>query len=1254
MTNEQIVQQYYIAYYGRPADTTGLDFWVGALEDGMAESDLIASFGSTEQAEFAAIYGGDVTPEEFFTIAYDNMLNRTPDAEGMDFWMGVYDGYSASGMSEDEAQAQLIIDFVGGISGGSEADQALWNNKMALAEETTALTDGLTDANANELVNSVRDGAFQNPDLGDADVFAAAQEDLQNEYQTIIESPDQGQSLTLTPTTDVFTMGEGATGATTDGADIIRGVAGQFEGAQDQTTLNSSDFLDGAGGEDRLVINMTGQQYLGGATIKNIETLQIGSNLPVSAFDMNVNQGAYEVSGVQTLTFDQITTGETLTVQNVVPVAEGDVTPTLRWANENGSAAGTAAVTYRQASIDAADDNQDVVLHNVDATQAQGSADGTLLIAGGIETLTITSTGAIAQNTLNNVQDANPAYADTGINATQSDLNSRGSLTTVVLQSDSDDSTADAAIGRAAQVITDTSDANYGLTDRQWLESDDPNDGDLGLTTGSTASNLLSVGARVTTIDATDMTADTSVRFTAKTDGTGTDVTFEGGSANDYVEFELGAVTANGNAGDDTFAFINTTNNSTFGSTDSIDGGEGTDTIQIGVNGQAQTYNISATEFNNKGSIEVVDLRGSENNVTLSQEFVEAADEKLTVRTDRVVQTSDENPDNDLINTTEDVLTLEDGMVTTLNTTNLDQNTGLVYLGGSGSDRLVLDNESFNQYVDLDGGANRGEQVVAAGGDYDTLTVKDSAVLDSGDLANVENFEGMVLVKTQAAAQFDIEMTEAFLLANTTGDDFGRAYPDTSISDQTFFIGTSNAAQSYVLTDVDVVNIDISDLLTDDGILKTSLSGRGLDITSLEDAGVTVNYIVDGVELDGNDPDDADIITAVTRNDTADERDDVVVESPANPRDAAAQNIAPTVNNAAFDVAADAAADTPVGRIVAADADGTVTDVAITAGNSDADGDGIEAFVIQTVQGQAVLAVADADDLGAAGDTFTLTVQATDDLGATGAGTITVTVEGGVVGNAPVVQIPQQAVSVEATAAAGDTVLQVELVDADGINTLDQASLTITGLTPGGQTVDLDNNGDGTDPFALQGLTPVDANTATINLVVADADDVAALAGQTFGLNVSVDDTTGLSGDAQVAVTVSDEVQEQDIDLSAVADPTNVPGREDQADSFILDFTLDANGTPVSEDAVVNIVGFEVGVDTLVFQNTGATTISDADFIAAASPQITPNQPGNLTQIEFLDSDATNATAPAQITLAGIVDLNGDLVVDGNTLFQIV
>lgn len=662
---------------------------------------------------------------------------------------------------------------------------------------------------------------------------------------------EASKNFVLTVGQDVRTGGAGA--------DFFRGVAGNPVGAQEQTTFNSSDILDGGAGTDSLILNLVGN-YNGGARVKAIENLVLGTNIGAVAFDFNVNEGFNEISDVQTIEYDQINAGERVTVNNIVKTAgaAGDQIATLLWDNEAGSVAGMIDANFRTSAVTGAT-NVNVVLDDV---MAQAAGTGVMNIGGGVETITITSQGN-SGNTLNASSNVDGLIADI-VSGSNDGTNDNGALTKVVVKGAQ-------AFGRAAGVAA--SGASYGLTNHT-------QNNDWGLDNNiASASNLSSVAGTVTEIDASETTGGVSMRFVGRVNNASVNTTFKGGSGNDYIEFEIGNVSATGGAGDDTFAFINPKANSTFGSTDSIDGGAGIDTIQIGLNGNAQTYNISATEFNNKGSIEVVDLRGQTNNVTLSQEFVSKADTKLTVRTDKVVQTS-AGTDNDLLNTPAGNLLLEDRMVTVLDTTNLDQNTGLIYKGGSGSDRLILDNESFNQFVELDGGANLGQGAVATNGDYDTLTVRDSAVLDRGDLANVKNFEGLVLVKNQAAAQYTIELTEAFLLANTRTNDLNAAYGETDARDQTFFIGTTNAANANTLSFGDVVNVDITDLLTAGGALKTSLAangGRGLDLTSLVAAGVTVNYIVNGAAATAGQ------IAAVTANDAAGVAS-VIGASPAIPQ----------------------------------------------------------------------------------------------------------------------------------------------------------------------------------------------------------------------------------------------------------------------------------------------------------------------------------------------------------------------------------
>jgi hypothetical protein len=96
---QEVVQQLYVAYFGRPADTGGLANFTAQMEVlgapvGIQDLDfaytnnanvraLIDSFGNS--AESAALYSGD--NEVFVTAIYANVLNRVPDAEGKAFWL---------------------------------------------------------------------------------------------------------------------------------------------------------------------------------------------------------------------------------------------------------------------------------------------------------------------------------------------------------------------------------------------------------------------------------------------------------------------------------------------------------------------------------------------------------------------------------------------------------------------------------------------------------------------------------------------------------------------------------------------------------------------------------------------------------------------------------------------------------------------------------------------------------------------------------------------------------------------------------------------------------------------------------------------------------------------------------------------------------------------------------------------------------------------------------------------------------------
>ena len=74
----------YQAAFNRTPDAAGLGFWIGAMQNGVALIDVANAFyGSTE---FQTTYG-QVTDAQFLTLLYRNVLQRTPDQAGLDFWV---------------------------------------------------------------------------------------------------------------------------------------------------------------------------------------------------------------------------------------------------------------------------------------------------------------------------------------------------------------------------------------------------------------------------------------------------------------------------------------------------------------------------------------------------------------------------------------------------------------------------------------------------------------------------------------------------------------------------------------------------------------------------------------------------------------------------------------------------------------------------------------------------------------------------------------------------------------------------------------------------------------------------------------------------------------------------------------------------------------------------------------------------------------------------------------------------------------
>lgn len=1070
---------------------------------------------------------------------------------------------------------------------------AAFADAKAQLENRVKVAEAYVDSNkGNEISTSVLDAV-----TNDAATVTTAIESLTGNTG----GNEAGVSRVLTTGQDVFTG--------TSGNDNFRAVAGVQQGSQDQTTLNSADNIDGATGDDTLIVNMTGTNYAGGARIKNIETLQIGTNLNAAVtFDYNINQGQNEITEVTKVVYDQINQGENLRVVNLLKT--GDALPTLAWTNEANSSAGNIQADFRQSAIEGTSTALTVELNNVLADNNEGNTNGRLDVGAGIETLTIVSGGTSGRNTLDNSTRTDGRAVDivsAGSSTTTNEGgNDDGSLKKVIV-------TGSQTLGKVATVVTDETSAAYGLTNR--AQSLVANNGDLGRDTNqSSTSNLVSVAATVTEIDATAADGGVAMRFSSKVDQTAQNVTFKGGKGADYIEFQLGNVNAEGGEGADTFAFVTTDiTNFGFGSADSIKGGAGSDTILLGMNGLGNVV-ANTTEFNDKTGIEVLDLRGAVNTVTLADAFVAGADTgTFTVRTDRIVQTSDTDTANKAPSTANDNRASEDNSVNTIVLTELADNRAVEFIGGSGADRVVVDNASANQFTKLDGGANR------VAGVNDSLTIVNTARLDANDVANIKGFELLNVVETSLGNNsFDIEISEAFLLANSSAGN-------------TLTIASVTGTYGQRLGAGDVVNLEISNLLSN-GVAKASINGRVLNIQDLIAAGVTVNFQQNGVTLTTNAAPAA--LTANVNTTTAPAAtllDDVTGAVAGGGAGGGAGVIGATT------IGTVAATDNVTGTAASENYNATVVAAAAATVNG---GAGVDSITL--TDGGAVAVAATVTNvetlvLNAAGNTVTFGANGFSNIvGGAGADTVTLDPTAGAVlftaggsvnlggGGDTLTLVGAAAVNSLASTTldggAGDDVISITT------GAFDLSTANITGfeqLQTGGQAVTLTTG-------QFSGFTAGTTGVGAITFTNAGSVNIGLLnAGTTYNLS-QFGNTVTVSNTA--AQTINGNIGADNVTGGSAGDTINTGGGND---------TVNGGG---GADTITGGVGVDVltggaGADTFAFGTNGSGAAVGSldritDFNTGGSDVLTF---GGNTTVLAADATALVAGANVQTTAGGLV-----------------
>lgn len=146
-----VIQALYVGYFGRPADPGGFRSFQQQLTSLKASENfadlsaryttdaatrkLIDSFGSSDESK--AMYTGDTAT--FVKAVYNNILDRAPDAGGLNFWVGAID---SGNLTRANASLSIMSGALSNTTAQGKIDATLIGKKISVASNFTFAVDG--------------------------------------------------------------------------------------------------------------------------------------------------------------------------------------------------------------------------------------------------------------------------------------------------------------------------------------------------------------------------------------------------------------------------------------------------------------------------------------------------------------------------------------------------------------------------------------------------------------------------------------------------------------------------------------------------------------------------------------------------------------------------------------------------------------------------------------------------------------------------------------------------------------------------------------------------------------------------------------------------------------------------------------------------------------------------------------------------------------------------------------------------------
>lgn len=600
MTTAQDVQRLYIAYFGRPADPVGLQYWTTQLNTNKETIQSIAN-NFALSPEYSSTFTG-LNASQIVTAIYQNLFGRLPDREGLFYWAGeLTAGTQSIGKIALTIATAARNDAAAGtfdattLTAKIQASQNFTDAVADSVEEINGYSGSAANALARAYVASVVDATTLTAATANLDATVASVTSIGNEVP--------GQTYTLTVGVDTLTG--------TSGNDVFNAAYDPINGLH---AFSALDTINGGAGTDTLNITDSdgGNVDLGAISVTNIENLNVrvagalsGASVDLRSYT-GLTSASLDVEQAALLTV-RASTATTLNVSNDDAVTINGSGGALKVVADGAVLIGSTAVSNAITSASVTGASTVTIQDRSGASASTGTKLTSVSLDGNTSTANLTGNGIASVSIANATGDVNIARAtshtialgvdtDTGIVVTDA------TATTVAITATGDDSDF-ALAAAAAKTISVAGDVavtlNAGSADYSALTTVTAS-GDVSLTADLTgADNLVSVTSTSTgDIDVTIVGTNNASTPAAQsvTTGAGNDTVTITGTLGTGSTLSLGA-------GSDSVA-VSGVGVITSGAV--VDAGAGVDTLSLSLVGSA---NVGA--FKNFENFDIAGLTTS-------------------------------------------------------------------------------------------------------------------------------------------------------------------------------------------------------------------------------------------------------------------------------------------------------------------------------------------------------------------------------------------------------------------------------------------------------------------------------------------------------------------------------------------------------------------------------------------------------------------------------------------------------------------